>query len=730
MLAPVMYLVKLSLLFSPFLVPYAVAADAGSGAVQASGRAASQASGNSVFWRADEGPVGPWPAVPLMVGAALPALARRRLRIVLYARYSTDGQNPLSVDDQIAKCRQYVSTLDLGEVEFVVLHDAAISGEHSRRPGIDRVWELIETKGCDVIVAEDISRLYRHSTRAMQLIEAAVDADIRVIAINSHVDTAEDRRRWRMGGIFSAMQAEFRNDDTRDQIVRALQARWDNGYAVGSLKPGYIRIPRTPATQRDPARGPFCDQKEPRWTPVIMRAFEICAAKDALWVVAKHLTDSGFPKSARARLPGWTEQNVIRLIRDPIYRGEEFYRVRHNERKFKEGRSVQVLTPPEEILRRDMLHLTHVPQWLWKAANRAIDERNTNRHPNNGKEHQLHGIPLDSRGAISQLFFCGICGAKMYRDPQCFRCANSRPQPNLKRQGDQRCSNRCTPSTQTVNENLANAIVDALLAQEGCFGALCAEVARLVQQGMPETGKRVKELRKQAAELRRVCGRLTEAIEHGGDLENLVDRLRARQAEHERVETELERIAEQTHIDVPLPTPDDVRDLLGDVKAKLLGDFGREVGPLLRRLIDGKILAVPYRLFDQDSLHLRAHFALNLLGLLPDQWQQLLEDRATPDEIAQVVEILAVPMVVDLFKRPPRVAHALTVHTMVRDGLTIAEAARSLGLPETTANRAYRTGKAMMEQGSQDAYVIVESIPNRPSHGRPHSNRPDAVDPT
>jgi DNA invertase Pin-like site-specific DNA recombinase len=361
---------------------------------------------------------------------------------VLYARYSTDEQNPLSVDDQIAKCRQYVSTLDLGEVEFVVLHDAAISGEHSCRPGIDRVWELIEGKACDLIVAEDISRFYRHSTRAMQLLEAAVDADIRVIAINSHVDTAEDRRRWRMGGFFSAMQAEFRNDDTRDQIVRALEARWNNGYAVGSLKPGYIRIPTTPATQRDPARGPFRDQKDPQWTPVIMRTFEICAAKDALWVVAKHLTDSGFPKSARARLPEWTEENVIRFIRDPIYRGEEFYRVRHNERKFKEGKSVQVLTSSEEIRRRDMPHLAHVPRWLWEAANRAIDERNTNTNPKSGEAHPLHGVAHDSRGPLSQIFVCGVCGAKMYRNPQCYRCANSRPQPNLKRQRDQRCWNR------------------------------------------------------------------------------------------------------------------------------------------------------------------------------------------------------------------------------------------------------------------------------------------------
>jgi DNA invertase Pin-like site-specific DNA recombinase len=592
------------------------------------------------------------------------------------------------------------------------------------------VWELIETKACDVIVAEDVSRLYRHATRAMQLIEAAVDADIRVIAINSHVDTAEDRRRWRMGGMFSAMQAEFRNDDTRDQIIRALEARWNNGCAVGSLKPGYVRIPTTPATQREPARGPFRDQKDAQWTPVIRRAFEMCAAKDALWVIAEYLTEAGFPKSARARLPEWTEENVIRFIRDPIYRGEETYRVRHNERKFKEGKSVQVLTPSEDVLRRDMPHLAHAPRWLWEAANRAIDDRNTNRSPKRGKEHQLHGIPHDSRGPLSQVFVCGVCGAKMYRNPQCYRCADSRPQPNVKRQGNQRCWNRCVPQTETVHHNLATAMVDALLEQEGCFNALCTEVARLVQQGTPETERRIMELRKQMARLDRACGRLAEAVEAGGDLQDLLARLRARQAERDQVRSEIERLVEQNQLEVPVPTEEDVRRLLDELKARLLGDFGRETGPLLRRLIEGEIRAMPYKLFDRDSLHLRAHFSLNLLGLVADHWGQLLADRVAPENLAQLTDARAIPLVVDLFKRPPRVVHAPAVYKMVSSGLSIADAARQLALPETTANRAYRTGKAMAEMGLEDAYVKVESMPKRPSRWRPHSNRPDVFDAT
>ena len=110
---------------------------------------------------------------------------RRRVDALVYAQYSTDEQNPRSINDQVAKRRRFLDSLKLGDVETIVLHDAAVSGEHTHRPGIDRVWELIDTRACDIIVAEDVSCLYRRSTRAMQLVEAAVDASVRVIPFAS-----------------------------------------------------------------------------------------------------------------------------------------------------------------------------------------------------------------------------------------------------------------------------------------------------------------------------------------------------------------------------------------------------------------------------------------------------------------------------------------------------------------------------------------------------------------
>ena len=660
--------------------------------------------------------------------AIAPALTRRRRRVVLYARYSTDQQSPRSIDDQIAKCREFLDTLALGEVEVIVVTDAAISGEHTRRPGIDRVWELIESGGCDMLIAEDLSRLYRHSTRAMQLIESAVDADVRVVAINSNIDTDEDESRWRMGSHFASMKAETDNTETRKRIVRAMEGLWRDGYAVGALKPGYIRIPTTPATDREPAKGPFRDQKDTRWTPVINRAYEMCAHHDMPWVIASYLNDAGFPKSRRARLEEWTETNVIRLIRDPINRGEESYRVLRNVKKYSIGRSVQIPSPANQILYRQMPHLAHVSPTLWRAANQAIDQRNVNANPSRGKSSPLHHSNRDSRTALSELFVCDICKAKMYRRSTNYKCADSLRLKTLHRANGSRCWNRCTPQRDTVHRNLARSIVETLVSQAGYFEALCAEVVRLVEQGAPEVGRRLKALQGKDAELKRKRDNLTKAIEDGNDIPQLVVQLRDRELERQRVQTEIEELVARSRSKVPVPTTDDIRKILDDARANLLGDFDSEAAPLLKRLIDGKIHAVPYSRFDSGSLHLRAHFTLNTVRLLPQGWQQLLDDRASDESLTSVVTSAAMPVVVDLFKVPKRIQYAKSMFELVHGGLTLADASRRLGLPETTGNKAYRTGKAMAEQGLDDAYTRVTDMPDRPGRWRPHTDKPDAFE--
>jgi len=63
----------------------------------------------------------------------------RRLRVLVYARFSTDEQNPSSIDDQVAYCRRFLESLGIHDAEITVLSDEGVSGELVSRPGINEV---------------------------------------------------------------------------------------------------------------------------------------------------------------------------------------------------------------------------------------------------------------------------------------------------------------------------------------------------------------------------------------------------------------------------------------------------------------------------------------------------------------------------------------------------------------------------------------------------------------
>jgi DNA invertase Pin-like site-specific DNA recombinase len=80
-----------------------------------------------------------------------------KVRAFIYGRYSTDGQNDKSVDDQFALCRPYCDRK--GYDIAGVFGDRAKSGASAiNRPDYRRMVAAAIDGECDVIVAEDLDR--------------------------------------------------------------------------------------------------------------------------------------------------------------------------------------------------------------------------------------------------------------------------------------------------------------------------------------------------------------------------------------------------------------------------------------------------------------------------------------------------------------------------------------------------------------------------------------------
>ena len=68
------------------------------------------------------------------------------LRVAAYARYSTDRQNPLSTDDQLAKCCDYAREHGWLYSQEHVYTDSEISGAMLDRPGLRLLLAAADSK--------------------------------------------------------------------------------------------------------------------------------------------------------------------------------------------------------------------------------------------------------------------------------------------------------------------------------------------------------------------------------------------------------------------------------------------------------------------------------------------------------------------------------------------------------------------------------------------------------
>src|SRR5262245_47670487 len=98
----------------------------------------------------------------MRVRTPLQAPPGRRLRVLIYARYSSEEQNPSSIKDQIGYCEKILALNGVVDADIDTLSDAEISGELTARPGIDKVRDGLLAHKWDVLIVEDTSRLFRN----------------------------------------------------------------------------------------------------------------------------------------------------------------------------------------------------------------------------------------------------------------------------------------------------------------------------------------------------------------------------------------------------------------------------------------------------------------------------------------------------------------------------------------------------------------------------------------
>src|ERR1700737_81415 len=199
-------------------------------------------------------------------------------KVALYARYSTDNQSVVSIEDQFRICREHAGRERWQVVD--TYHDAAISGASViLRPGVQSLLQDAQRGRFDIVLAEALDRVSRDQAAGATLFKHLRFAGVQIVTL------AEGEISELHVGLKGTMNALFLKDLAM-KTHRGLRGRVEKGKAGGGLCYGY-RVVKNRDANGEPIRGDreiVADEAE-----IVRRIFRAFAAGKSPKAIAVEL---------------------------------------------------------------------------------------------------------------------------------------------------------------------------------------------------------------------------------------------------------------------------------------------------------------------------------------------------------------------------------------------------------------------------------------------------------
>lgn len=496
-----------------------------------------------------------------------------------YARYSSRFQDSIAdqvralLDDAVRR-RVYVP------LEFV-FYDLGVRGFKHDRAGLNGLRDCLRRKAVRVVLFFATNRLYRKTYRSLQFVEEqVVERGVRAIFVKSGVDTA-DVTRWRACLSMNAMMDEFVVTMNVENIRAAHEGLLAKRLVFGTVAFGYRGEPIPGETTRRgrPRQRLAVDDAAAGWVRAVFD-----------WYVADRLTvaaiirrlngDPAVPRPPKAA--AWSRGAVLRLLKNARYRGLWSYGV--TETVWVSSKDYARQVPRREPLQTAQVEdLRLVDDEVWHRAQALLGGEaarcvgRTPRDPDAPRRPRL----------LNGLFVCPDHDRKLYvggpngRSLFCKDCqglpAGRRPLYSLLPR-DVALAKTCSAVAGLVRGDPA--LVDQVVAA-------CQRHA--ARQGQPDPTQLV-QLEGRLAKLdQRVQFVLRNPGDSAADLQESEAALRRLRQERAGLAAEAESARAASDKPVRVPTPGEVRELLGQLAAILEGAATAtpESAGWVRELIDG-----------------------------------------------------------------------------------------------------------------------------------------------
>jgi site-specific DNA recombinase len=459
------------------------------------------------------------------------------VKAVLYARVSTTDQREASLDDQLRECEELCKRERFEVVGR--LKDFGISGEESNRPQYQAALRMIESGEADVVVAHELSRLWRSSSEQATQLEQFEFRGRHVVTCNG-IDTRRDGFEFNVAVEGARSKTETKRIATR--VHRSLKGNVLEGRSAGGRVYGYRSEPiydstRTDAYGRHEIVGAL-RRVEPTEAEIVRRIFALYADGTSPRNIAGILNAEAVPspgaawrRKTRRRDAKWLASAIhgdpkraSGILNNETYLGNVVWNRRQMKKRPRTSKRIAVMRSGDEQISRanPALQVVSVELWERVKARQKKQAHELGTRVRGGLRKHKPGAGPPARYMLSGFLKCDACGAGfVLANASRYACASHT------NGGDAACSVSATVPRVRVEAAVLDCIETDLLNP--------ATLAEIEQRYRAATSEFAPDHAVRIAELDNEITRLVEAVASVGVSAALAARLKSAETERARL---------------------------------------------------------------------------------------------------------------------------------------------------------------------------------------------------
>lgn len=429
------------------------------------------------------------------------------IRAAIYARFSSDLQNPLSNEDQKRLCLNLIADNDWSYDSTHSYSDADMSGYSMiQRNGLQSMLNAAQRGEFDVVVIEALDRLSRDQADTPTLFKKLTFFGVKIFSI------AEGEIDELKVGFKGTMNALFLKD-LGLKTHRGLSSKIAKGKSAGGLGYGYKVVKHFDANG-EPIKG---DQEiDTEQAETVQRIFGMYANDNiSPRKIAFALNEEGIPAPSGGK---WTQSTIngnrkrgTGILNNELYIGERVWNRQSFPKNPATGKRVTRLNDEKEWMRHSVPELRIIPQDLWdkvKAKQKQLDKHRRSFSRQRRPEYLLSG-----------LLKCGSCGGGFSKlNTERYGCSNAR------NKGDTACANRKTIKRTLLEDTFLIALQTHLMREE-LIEVYAEEYTKHLNKIRADQNRAAQSFQKELAKLNKERQSLIQAIKDGISADLIKDEL-------------------------------------------------------------------------------------------------------------------------------------------------------------------------------------------------------------